>query len=230
VATWWCLQHVPYEGPGAVADVLSALGHRLHVVALHDGADVPGVDEVVGPDGEGGLVVLGGPMGALDDAEHPFLPAERDLLAACVAHDVPVLAICLGAQLLAGALGADVFRGPRGEVGAGTVTLTEDAADDVVFATFADGDRVLPVVHWHHDTYDLPAGAVLLASSKRYEQQAFRAGARAYGLQFHVELGPRDLPTLQAHMNPARVPTRDELADVERAGRPLLELLLRAPD
>jgi GMP synthase (glutamine-hydrolysing) len=79
----------------------------------------------------------------------------------------------------------------------------------------------LPVVHWHHDTFDLPDGASLLATSERYPHQAFVV-RRAYGFQFHVELGPRDLPVLRERMNPTRVPTEDELVEVARAGRPVL--------
>lgn len=214
MSAWCCLQHVPHEGPASIADVLRGHGVELAVVRPDEGDPLPTVGAVAG------LVVMGGPMGAFDDDEHPWLAAERALIADCVERGVPVLGVCLGAQLLAGALGARVYRGPRGEVGAGTVSLTEASRADAVFGGAVDP---LPVVHWHHDTFDLPADAVLLGSSERYDHQAFRVGERAYGLQFHVELGPRDLPMLQAHMNPARVPTTEELAAVEREGRGVLD-------
>jgi GMP synthase (glutamine-hydrolysing) len=221
MTTWWCVQNVAFEGPAAIADVASTLDQQVRVVRPFDGDAVPGVGDL-GP--QDGLVVMGGPMGALDDDEHPHLPAVRALLKDCVDDDVPVLGVCLGAQLLAAALGADVYRGPRGEVGAGTVELTDAGRTDPVLAGAPDP---LPVVHWHHDTFDLPDGAVLLGSSERYARQAFRVG-RAYGFQFHVELGPRQLPVLREHMNPERVPTEDDLRAVEHAGRPVLERLLRA--
>lgn len=220
--TWWCVQHVGFEGPAAIADVAVGLGHEVRTVALHDGDPLP--PRAALADGGAGLVVMGGPMGAFDDAVHPYLAAERALIAGCVEDDVPVIGVCLGAQLLAAALGAAVRRGPRGEVGAGTVSLTAAGRADPVLAHAPDP---LPVVHWHHDTFDLPDGAVLLAGSERYPHQAFRAG-RSYGLQFHVELGPRELPMLQERMNPERVPTHDELATVADAGRGVLERLLAA--
>src|SRR6478735_6473846 len=124
--SWWCLQHVPFEGPAAIADAFAAHGVTLQVVRLDRGEALPALDEVAG------LVVMGGPMGALDDAEHPYLPAERAFLAAVHDQAVPVLGVCLGAQLLAAALGAAVHRGPRGEVGSGTVELTPAGRNDPV--------------------------------------------------------------------------------------------------
>jgi GMP synthase (glutamine-hydrolysing) len=215
-ASWWCLQHVDFEGPAAIADAFAAHGVTLRVVRLDLGEPLPAVGDVAG------LVVMGGPMGALDDADHPYLAAERAFLAECVARDLPVLGVCLGAQLLAAALGASVHRGPRGEVGAGTVTLTAAGLADPVLGGSGSGTAELPVVHWHHDTFDLPAGAALLASSERYEHQAFRHG-RAYGLQFHVELGTRDLGMMRANMNPARVPSEEALRAVEGVGDVVLD-------
>jgi GMP synthase-like glutamine amidotransferase len=135
-----------------------------------------------------GLVVMGGPMGVSDTAAHPYLAGELELLASAVAADLPVLGVCLGAQLLAAALGARVYRGAQAEIGPGTVTLSEEGRADPVLG--AAGRVELPVVHWHQDTFELPGGAVRLAGSDLYPNQAFRVGARAYGLQFHVEVDP----------------------------------------
>jgi GMP synthase (glutamine-hydrolysing) len=101
-----------------------------------------------------------------------------------VKRDIPVLGVCLGAQLLAHALGANVFRGQQPEIGFAPVELTTEGRRDVIFNGVPSP---VPVFHWHGDTFDLPVGAALLASSANYSNQAFRFGKRAYGLQFHLE-------------------------------------------
>ncbi|WP_253790872.1 type 1 glutamine amidotransferase [Nocardia amikacinitolerans] len=184
------VQHVPFEGPGLIASALSAAGAEPRVVRVDRGEPLPDASQV------DVLVVLGGPMGALVDRDHPYLVNERDLVARCVEQDRPVLGICLGAQLLAAALGARVLRGPVLEVGAGTVTLTGAGSTDPVFGP---SGPELPVVHWHHDTFTLPNGAVHVASSKVYPHQAFRVGA-SYGVQFHVELDADALDEVRPHL------------------------------
>jgi len=124
---WVVLQHVPFEGPGLITPAIERVGGRIEVRRMDLGDPVPSTDEVAG------LVVMGGPMGALDDAAHPHLAAERDVLRACVEQKVPVLAVCLGAQLLAAALGSRVFQGPQPEVGLGIVALTDAGRRDPVF-------------------------------------------------------------------------------------------------
>ena len=117
-----------------------------------------------------------------------------------------MIGVCLGAQLLAAALGANVFEGPTGEFGAGTVTPTDAAKSDKAFGGI-DGE--MPVVHWHGDTFDLPAGArAARRGSASYPHQAFRVGDNAYGLQFHVELTAAELPVLREHMPKGTVPRR----------------------
>jgi GMP synthase (glutamine-hydrolysing) len=127
---------------------------------------------------------MGGPMGAYETDKYPFLTEECRLLRELAHRNCPVLGICLGSQLLAKALGADVFPGHGPEIGFGFVELTRAGKQDPLFATVGSS---IPVFHWHGDTFDLPEGAVLLASNKEYAQQAFRFGSCAYGLQFHVE-------------------------------------------
>src|SRR4051812_28854999 len=142
------------------------------------------------------MVVMGGPMGAYDEADHPWLVEEKRALGEAVEADVPVWGVCLGAQLLASALGARVYRGELPEVGLLPVHLTEDAADDPVFR---DAPGSFPTLQWHGDTFDLPEGATLLASSPAYPHQAFRVG-RSYGLQFHIEVS-LDLATQWADVS-----------------------------
>lgn len=177
------VQHTPNESAARLGDWLTGAGVLLDVRRPYEGSALPGLG------GFAALVVLGGPMGAYDDQDAPWLPATRDLLREAVRVGVPVLGICLGGQLLAAALGGQVRRGADGpEIGPGLVAKRDVGADDRLF-------RPVPftpdVVHWHWDEITgLPAGATLLASSTRYPHQAFRVGQRAWGLQFHIETTP----------------------------------------
>lgn len=212
--SWVAIQHVPYEGPGLIAAVAAQRGVKLDVCRVYGGDPLPAADEL------GGLVVMGGPMGVGDAAEHPHLLRERELIAAAAGAGLPVLGVCLGAQLLADALGARVHRGEHAEIGPGSVTLTPAGQADPVLAA-AGSDR-LPVVHWHQDSFELPAGAAWLARSELYPHQAFRVGERAYGLQFHVEVD-RELARSWSELLPAQVSLQDsERGEIERVGEILL--------
>jgi GMP synthase (glutamine-hydrolysing) len=143
------------------------------------------------------LVVLGGPMGALETAQHPFLRDELALLSERLASDQPVLGVGLGAQLVASAAGAEVFEGKNGfEVGAAPVRWTQAGLSDEVIAGVA---RKTVVAHRHQDTFGPVPGAVLLASTDRYVQQAFRLGT-SYAFQFHLELTAPELDTWLTRM------------------------------
>lgn len=215
--SWAIVQHVEYEGPGLITEELAARGRGYRVYRQDRGDGMPAPDAFIG------LVVMGGPMGVYEAAQHPFLNDERELLRAAVARGVPVLGVCLGAQLLAAALGAAVTRGPAPEIGPGTVTLTPEGERDPVLGGHGD---TLPVVHWHQDTFDLPAEAVWLARSELFPHQAFRVGTLAYGLQFHVEVNA----ALAAEWRP-RLPEGVELpeahvAQVHARGRQILSTFL----
>ncbi|HXR40988.1 MAG TPA: type 1 glutamine amidotransferase [Acidothermaceae bacterium] len=212
-APWVVVQHVPVEGPGLIAVALERAGARVDVRRMYCGEPLPAADEIAG------LVVMGGPMNALDDAAFPHLPAERQLLAACVQREVPVLAVCLGAQLLAAALGARVYRGDTPEVGLGVVTLAPAARHDPVFGP---AGHLLPVLHWHEDTFELPAGATLLASNAAYPHQAYRVGS-AYAMQFHLEIDAAALPDLAPALPPDAHIDHRHLALVNRAGAALFD-------
>jgi GMP synthase (glutamine-hydrolysing) len=207
---WVLIQHVPYEGPGAIAPAVTDSGADLHVVRIDRGDAVPGPDDV---GSMAGLVVMGGPMGVHDDL--PWLEEERVLLRAAAGAGIPVLGVCLGAQQLAAALGADVVTGAEPEWGVGEVHLTAAALSDPVFA---DAPTPLPCVHWHGDTFGLPDGAIRLAGNEAYENQAFRMGALAYGLQFHVEVTGSLVAHWGPHLPPGVFVRASDVAHVSRAG------------
>ena len=176
------LQHVDCEPPAEYEDVLIEREIGVARVLLADGAALPNWRDYAG------IIVMGGPMGAYDTGKFDWLAPELALIREAVAAGCPLWGVCLGAQLLASAMGARVWPGPRPEVGICEVSPTAGARHDPVFGGLTGP---VPVLHWHADTFDLPAGAVLLASSAQYPHQAFRVG-RAYGIQFHVEV-PADL-------------------------------------
>jgi GMP synthase (glutamine-hydrolysing) len=130
------------------------------------------------------LIVLGGPIGAYEEEKYPFLVDEIALIEDRLSANLPTLGICLGAQLMARALGARVYPGPAKEIGFASITLTE-AGRQSCLAPFADHS----VLHWHGDTFDIPEGAVRLASTDICPNQAFAVGRHALGVQFHPEAG-----------------------------------------
>jgi GMP synthase (glutamine-hydrolysing) len=175
------LQHIACEPPAAYEDELLAWGAHLHRVALDEGEPLPDWRAFAG------IVAMGGPMGACEDGRLPWLATEKQLIADAVRAGTPYWGVCLGAQLLAASLGAEVFTGAEPEVGLLPVHTTVAAAGDPVFSRAPERFSAL---QWHADTYVLPRGAVQLARSAAYEQQAFAVGA-AYGLQFHLEVPVR---------------------------------------
>jgi GMP synthase (glutamine-hydrolysing) len=192
------LQHIACEPPGAFEDVLVAAGADIHRVELDEGASLPPWQDFVA------IVAMGGPMSVNDDAELPWLTAEKQAIAEAVRAGVPYWGSCLGVQLLAAALGARVYPGSQPEVGVLPVALTDEGRADPVFAGLPTEFETL---QWHGDTFDVPEGGVLLASSPAFPNQAFRVGRAAYGVQFHVEV------TDQMAREWAGVPAYAEYAD-----------------
>ncbi len=173
------LQHISCEHPGVFSEVMREREVEEVAVELDEGAPLPDWREF------DAVLAMGGPMGAGDDAEHPWLAPEKQLVREAVDADRPFLGVCLGVQLLAAALGAPVYPAERPEVGLLPVELTAEGRDDPLF----DGiDDPLVSLQWHGDTFDLPPGATRLARSPLAANQAFRAGERAYGVQFHLEV------------------------------------------
>ena len=210
---WTILQHVAWEGPGLIAVEGKARGLCMDTRRLDLAAGIPQPEEVEG------LVVMGGPMGVYETDKHPNLAEECKLIAELVRTSRPVLGVCLGAQLLAKALGARVVPGRAPEIGFGFVELTEEGNRDPLFGP---GGPTLPVFHWHGDTFGLPQGATLLASSIEYPHQAFRFGSCAYGLQFHIEPVSDIWSSWHEHLPAALIAGSEQTRrEIEGAGRGL---------
>lgn len=172
------VEHASQEGPYVIGTALEAAGLRVRTYRTWAGDPVP---DSLGD--AAALVVMGGPASAYED--FPGRTAELALLRAALEAEVPVLGVCLGAQLLAEAAGGRARPGAGSQIGWGDVRTAPAARTDPLFAEVPGSARVL---HWHGDTMDLPAGATLLASCDRYPVQAFRIGGSAWGLQFHLEV------------------------------------------
>ena len=173
-------RHSPSDGLGLIGDALDAHAIPYEYADLYASErPAPLITEA------DGLVVMGGSMSANDAL--PFITREIEHIRNAVAHGMPVLGVCLGAQLIAKALGARVYANHVKEVGWAPVRFSAAALRDPLF-TDMTGDQI--IFHWHGETFDLPAGAELLASSEACRNQAFRAGDRIYGVQFHLEVTP----------------------------------------
>ena len=173
------LQHAECEGPGTIGDALAAAKLPVRVVRGDLGESIPS-----DLSGAAALVVMGGPMGVYEHARYPFLRDELRLVEAAVKASLPVIGICLGSQLLAAALGANVRPGSRKEIGWYPVQLEPAASADTLFT---DAPNRFEGFHWHGDIFDLPEGASRLAHSDLTECQAFHYGT-AHGILFHMEV------------------------------------------
>ena len=213
-----CIRHVPYEGPGSIALWAKRRGH-----AFVEARAVATLPELGSFDM---LVVLGGPMGARDDDAYPWLPAERAFIARAVEEGKLVLGICLGAQLLAAALGGRTFRNPESEIGWYPVSTTGAGRQSRVFAgwptSFLAG-------HWHSDTFEPPEGTPIAFMSEACMRQAFEMnGGRVVALQFHLEWTEHALTRLVEECGAELVPA----AHVQTAERMIAhpELLTETRD
>lgn len=201
--------HHPHE-LGVVAEALSEAGIPHRTVDAWTDATWPD------PAAVSGLVVLGGEMNADETTRYPFLARERAYLRDAVAAGVPVLGICLGAQVLARAFGAPVARSPVAELGFRRLRATPEGARDPVIAPF----HGVPVFEWHADTFAIPAGAVHLATGDEVSNQAFRVGPCGYGVQFHPEATLEGIAAWTARWEP----------EVREAGRTPEDVLKEAAE
>lgn len=192
-----CFQHVVFEGLGAIEPWLRSRGHHLTYTEFFRNEPVPSIDSF------DGLIVMGGPMGANDDGDLPWLTAEKQLIAEAITRGMPVLGICLGAQLMAAALGARVYKNPQKEIGWFEISRTASAENHAFGSVFPSKATVF---HWHGDTFDLPRNATHLAQSTACKNQAFCFGTRALALQFHLEMTPASVQSIVTHCEPELVP------------------------
>ncbi len=171
------IMHVESEGPGVFGELLQAAGAEVRIARLHLGDALPAVDSI------DAVLSMGGPMNVYEEPRYPFLRDETRFLQAAAARDLPVLGICLGAQMIAKAAGAAVTKNHVEEIGWSSVELTDAGAADPLFRGLP---TLLPVFQWHGDTFAIPDGGTLLATGNDCHHQAFRF-KRSYGLQFHLE-------------------------------------------
>jgi GMP synthase-like glutamine amidotransferase len=180
-------QHVPFEGPGAIGDWIARRFGSPSTTCLWRNEPLPE------PASVDGLVVMGGPMGVDQQDQHPWLAGETRFIQAVVSAGKPVIGVCLGAQLIARALGARVFPNGQKEIGWFPVRRRL-GAESSAFGRLLPVE--MPVLHWHGDTFDLPHGATALAASEACVNQAFAVGDRVLALQFHLEVTPEGLARL----------------------------------
>ena len=206
------IQHVPYEGLGSIMGWLEARSAQVSSTKTYEGSKFPGVDEF------DWLIVMGGSMSANDEADHPWLVQEKRLIAEAIDASRVVIGICLGAQLIASALGGRVYRNVEREIGWFPIERAGAVLPEPYDTFFA---KPLEAFHWHGETFDLPPGAIHLARSRACGNQAFLIGDRVIGLQFHLET------------------TRESLRDLIKNGRADLKRgpwiqseaeMLRSPD
>jgi GMP synthase (glutamine-hydrolysing) len=192
MSTILVIEHVPHERLGTFEEAFTAEGCTLRPLRVYE----PRIDWDTALAGIGGVVSMGGPMSAYHGARHPWIARERALLREAVERGVPALGVCLGAQMLAAALGATVKPmpqpapagargGPGKEIGWYPLMREPGAEDDPLFTPFGQTETVF---QWHGDAFGLPKGAVRLFSSPLCQEQAFRYGRSVYGLQFHLEV------------------------------------------
>ncbi len=173
------VKHVEIEGPGLIEYCLDQERVSYRVLCFDSGIRLPK------PDGFTHIILLGGPMNVYEEDRYPFLKQEDLFIKEAIQRGKSILGICLGAQLMAKALGAKVFKAPVKEVGWYDVSLTRIGSRDPLFS---DLPKTFPVFQWHEDTFEIPKAGKLIATSSPISHQAFRYGENAYGLQFHLEV------------------------------------------
>ena len=188
------LQHVAFEGVGSMSSWLVSRNADVRYTRFYESAKLPDLSQV------DLVIVMGGPMSVNDESVHRWLVQEKEFIRQAVLLGLPVIGICLGAQLIASALGAKVYSGRYTEIG--WFPLEAVVTGEDVFRLPSG----VPVFHWHGETFDLPSGAVHLAKSDACENQAFQIGRNVVGLQFHLETTPESAALILEHCGDELVP------------------------
>lgn len=212
-----CLKHVPFEGPGAFATALARRGITLVQYLVPKDGLPENADDL--------LIVMGGPM-SVNDSD-PWIAEETDFVRSALHAGNPVIGVCLGSQFMAKALGAAVRPGTALEIGMTPITVAPEAKHDAVFSTLPDS---FDVFEWHGEVFDLPEHCVPLAGSAIAPLQAFRYGAHAYGLLFHLEVERTGIESLCRECAPDVTKARLTQQDVTSSAMPHLPRLHQLAD
>jgi len=191
------LQHVPFEGLGSIEAWLEDAGYEITSTQFYDSQELPDVEDI------DLLVVMGGPMSVNDEHDYPWLIEEKKCIKSVIEAGKPTLGVCLGAQLIAKSMGAEVFPNPVKEIGWFPIQAAKSESSGVF-----QFPKETEAFHWHGETFSLPSGAVQIAKSRGCKNQAFQIGANVIGLQFHLETTPSSALALVENC-------RDELVDGE---------------
>ena len=181
------LQHVPFEGLGSIHTWALQHAHQVSVSRLYEQTRFPDQEQF------DWLIVMGGPMSVYEERQYPWLIPEKRFIETCISSGKVVIGICLGAQLIADVLGANVYANQHKEIGWLPIHFTDDARH---LPLFRDIPSPLTVFHWHGDTFDLPGNALHIARSEACINQAFLAHNRVLGLQFHLEMTQHNVQQL----------------------------------
>ena len=181
------LQHVPFEELGSIEAELTRKRHQLTSTNLFKNELLPTVDNI------DWLIIMGGPMGVNDEDQYRWLKQEKQFIKQAIESGKIVMGICLGAQLIAAALGAKVYKNRHSEIGWFNINRHPEAEETILSSAIPPQ---VEVFHWHGDTFDIPAGAKSLASSAACPNQGFILDNRVVGFQFHLETTPTSAQAL----------------------------------
>jgi len=191
------LQHVPFEGLGSIDPWLRNTGYEITSTLFFESSELPKHSEI------DFLIVMGGPMSVNDDNQFPWLVLEKKFIRNVIESGKPVLGICLGAQLIASAMGAQVFPNPVKEIGWFPVEAVSSNSNSVF-----EFPPSIEVFHWHGETFSLPTGAICISRSKGCENQAFQIGVSVIGLQFHLETTPKSAREIVCNCRDELIPSQ----------------------